>query len=350
LALTEDVSCSAARGIIEPMMHWYEDPDGNFIEQFQTTGFDARLWELYLFAAFREMNYHINRSVPVPDFVCEGVDGDLAVEAMTVNPTQDKGAIGPPPPHDTEDGRRAFVSEYMPIKFGSTLFSKLNKKYWEQPSAADKPLLFAIQDFSAPPSMIYSRSGLMRYRYGYEHEYRHDGAGHLIVAPRKITTHRWGEKQIPSGFFDLPDAENVSAVVFNNSGTLSKFNRMGVLAGFGSKRVVLVRTGTAYDPNPDSVVPQTFHQVVNAPGYSETWVEGLDVFHNPNAKRPLDPELLPEAAHHRLHSDGRLGSVTPDWHPLGSITHVLVAETEEGARRIEQDFTSVWCQPGAIRG
>jgi hypothetical protein len=36
------------------MMHWYEDPDGNFIEQFQTTGFDARLWELYLFAMFCE--------------------------------------------------------------------------------------------------------------------------------------------------------------------------------------------------------------------------------------------------------------------------------------------------------
>jgi len=50
-ALADTETFSAARGIIEPMMHWYEDPDGNFIEQFQTTGFDARLWELYLFGA-----------------------------------------------------------------------------------------------------------------------------------------------------------------------------------------------------------------------------------------------------------------------------------------------------------
>jgi hypothetical protein len=44
--------------------------DGNFVEQFQTRGFDARIWELYLFAAFREMNYGIERVHAVPDFEC----------------------------------------------------------------------------------------------------------------------------------------------------------------------------------------------------------------------------------------------------------------------------------------
>ena len=28
----------------------FPDPDGNFLEQFQTTGFDARIFELYLYA------------------------------------------------------------------------------------------------------------------------------------------------------------------------------------------------------------------------------------------------------------------------------------------------------------
>jgi hypothetical protein len=35
---------------------------------------------------------------------------------------------------------------------------------------------------------------------------------------------------------DLPDAENVSAVLFSNSGTIAKFNRVGALPGFGSSR------------------------------------------------------------------------------------------------------------------
>jgi len=39
------------------MMRFYEDTDGNFVEQFQTTAFDACIWELYLFATFTELGY-----------------------------------------------------------------------------------------------------------------------------------------------------------------------------------------------------------------------------------------------------------------------------------------------------
>jgi len=222
----------------------------------------------------------------------------------------------------------------MPIKFGSTLTSKLAKKYWERPSAQGKPLLFAIQDFSGPASMVYTQSALSPYLYGYNYEWHHDSAGRLVASPKKIATHRWGNKEIPSGFFDLPDAENVSAVLFSNSGTISKFNRMGLLAGFGSKRLVLKRVGTAYNHDPDSVEPLVFEQIVGGPDYGERWCEGVNVFHNPRAIHPLDPAMLPEAAHHRLRDDGLMMSVTPEWHPFGSITHVFVAESEEEARRL----------------
>lgn len=334
LQLAEQEAFSAARGIIAPMMHWYEDPDGNFIEQFQTSGFDARLWELYLFATFVEMGYRIERVHAVPDFACVGVTGEFAVEATTVNPTRDDtGAIVEPPPVETPDQVRAFLRDYMPIKFGSTLTSKLAKKYWEKPSAAGKPLLFAIQDFSAPASMVLTHSALPVYLYGYDHDWEHDSGGELKITPRKINSHRWGNKEIPSGFFDLPDAENISAVVFSNSGTLSKFNRMGVLAGFGSPRVVMVRQGYAVDHNPHAVRPRSFRHVVDAPGYRETWGEGLDVFHNPRAKHPLVPWMLPGAAHHTLLPGGQLESHTPGWHPLASLTYVVVADDEAQARR-----------------
>jgi ribosomal protein L30 len=51
--LTTAPRYSPARELIESMMRFHEDIDGNFVEQFQTTAFDARLWELYLFATFR---------------------------------------------------------------------------------------------------------------------------------------------------------------------------------------------------------------------------------------------------------------------------------------------------------
>src|SRR5258708_36614811 len=38
---------SPARTLIESMMPYYEDVDGNFVQQFQSSAFDARFWELY---------------------------------------------------------------------------------------------------------------------------------------------------------------------------------------------------------------------------------------------------------------------------------------------------------------
>src|SRR5258708_37426774 len=136
---------SAARGIIEPMMCWYEDADGNFVEQFQTTGFNARIWELYLFATFSEMGYYIDRSNAIPDFICDSPMATFCVEATTVNATRDRsGAIVPEPEESTTEEMDAYLNGYMAIKFGSALTSKLakKKKYWERPNVAGKPLIF----------------------------------------------------------------------------------------------------------------------------------------------------------------------------------------------------------------
>lgn len=323
LILAEEECYSSARGIIEPMMHWYEDLDGNFIEQFQTTGFNARIWELYLFATFREMGYKIDNIHAIPDFNCVGAMGEFKVEATTVNPTLENGVIVPPPPRKTENEFNQYLREYMPIKYGSALISKLAKKYWEKPNVLGKPLLFAIQDFSSPELRVPVSSSLENYLYGYNHDYKHDDGGRLIITPRKIDVHQWGNKEIPSGFFDLPDAKYVSAVIFNSSATISKFNRMGKLAGFGSNRVHMIRKGTAYNHEENAAEPKIFVFDLSSPDYSETWVEGLNVYHNPNAIYPVYPPMFPGAAHHRLLPNGQIDSLIPDWHPLGSITLTL---------------------------
>ncbi len=316
---------SPARGIIEPMMRWYEDVDGNFIEQFQTTGFDARLWELYLFAAFSEAGLAFERNEVAPDYLVSGLNGRAAVEAVTINPTLDrKGKVVPPPPIETPLEIGTFLREYMPIKYGSALYSKLVREYWAKPHVRGLPFALAIQDFSAPGTMPLTRTPLQVYLYGHDHDWCHDETGKLIVTPRRVQAHRWREKEIPSGFFFLPGAENVSAVIFSNSGTISKFNRMGQLAGFGSKRVRMVRQGTAYDHNPDAAAPRGFRLRVDEPDYSETWIEGMDVYHNPRAVIPFPPALLPGAAHIRLGLDGQILADTPAWHPLGSYTFITI--------------------------
>jgi len=316
---TEEVF-SPARDIVEPMMRWYEDADGNFVEQFQTAGFDQRIWELYLFATLIELGYELDRAEAVPDFCARSFFGEFTLEAVTVGPTRQGGVILPPPPINTPDQQRAYLKEYMPIKFGSALYSKLCKEYWKRPNVAGNPFLLAIADFSSPGSMVHTRSALELYLYGIEHEGHHDANGKLVITPRRVKEHRWGEKVIPSGFFDQPRAENISAVFVNNSGTISKFNRMGVQGGFGSGKVLMMREGTAVNHDHDALEPKYFRAIVNSEGYTEQWIEGANIFHNPKAVCPVPEEWFPGAAHHRILPDGQMLSTTPDFHPFGSIS------------------------------
>ncbi len=88
----------------------------------------------------------------------------------------------------------------------------------------------------------------------------------------------------------------------------------------------MVRKGFAYDPDPSAAAPRSFSHIVTASGYKETWVEGLDVYHNPRAIHPLDPSLLPGAAHVRLLADGQVTALMPDWHPFGSQTFIIASD------------------------
>ncbi len=343
MQLTTAEGYSPAREIIEPMMRWYEDADGNFVEQFQTTAFDQRIWELYLFAMLIEAGYDLTREHNIPDFCCSGLLGQLFIEAVTVGSTVEKGQVVPPPPVETPDEMDRYLADYMPIKFGSPLYTKLRKKYWEQPHVNKAPFVLAVADFSAPMSMMHSQSALERYLFGYKHTTNVDEEGNLIIVPERIEQHHWEGKTIPSGFFRLSDAENVSAVISSNAGTISKFNRLGVLGKFGSKRVLVIRKGTMVDHNPNARHPKFFKVIVNAAGYAEDWIEGLNVYHNPNANIPLPREMLPGAAHHFCNDSGQVTSYTPEFHPFTSITENFVpVDVDQVLEEVGEKTHMVW--------
>ena len=192
---------SSAKGIISEAMHHFLDVDGNFIEQFQTSGFDARLWELYLFAFLTEQKLLIDRSHSAPDFLVSDGQTTAAIEAVTVQASQDGKAENLDLENLSPEKIQALQKDYMPIKLGSPLFSKLKKKYWEKEHVAGRPLVFAIADFHAKQSMMWSSTALQNYLYGVRHEFEHSPTGELIISPLKIDFHEHNGKKIPSGFF-----------------------------------------------------------------------------------------------------------------------------------------------------
>lgn len=81
----------------------------------------------------------------------------------------------------------------------------------------------------------------------------------------------------------------------------------------------MVRQGSCYR---GTLFPEDFASEVTAPGYFETWCEGVSIYHNPRAEHPLGPDAFPCAAQHTTRG-GRILSILPTFHPVGSITAIL---------------------------
>jgi hypothetical protein len=318
---------SSAREIIQEMMHHYDDIDGNYVEQFQTTGFDARLWELYLFAYLTEEGLLIDRSHNSPDFIVTNGVQVAAIEAVVVQPTQGENIESIDAQTLTPEKIRELQKHYMPIKFGSTLYSKLKKKYWEKDHVKGKPLVFAIADFHQSQSMLWSSTALSNYLYGNYHDFHYDSSGQLIISPTKIDFHEYNGKKIQSGFFFTADTENISAVVFSSTGTISKFLRMGKIAGFGDDSVKLIYSGNKHRHDPNASLPDTFSLLIDHK-YEENWGHGISVFHNPKALVALDPDIFPSATHHRMREDGQIISDMAEFHPYNGTTMMVVPRDE----------------------
>jgi hypothetical protein len=299
--LLENPYYEGARNIIEIAAYTYFDNDGNFIKDFQTTEFDNRLWELFLHIYFTKRYLKRDLTQTIPDFCLKFFGNELAVEAVTVNPSPD---FDEPNPEGVAE-LHAYTQDYMPIKFHRTLSRKLDKKYHKLAHVAGKPLLFAVHDYhirgsgKALGSMVWTRQALQEYLYGYRQVCKMVGDELVSEGPEvpfeKIVGHHWKGASSPSGFFDLPDAEHISAVLFASNATLPTFNRMGKLAELGSAGVKIIRWYQQF--NPDTGTFESKESDVDDPAYEEDWGDSMAIYHNPWALVPLDPAFFYDASH-----------------------------------------------------
>jgi hypothetical protein len=146
----------AARMMLDNVFAEFHDRDGNFVEQFQTSGFPMRLFELYLFAYFNRSGFQVDRSHPYPDFLVEREGHRVAVEATTLNPssggmlaTKGKKIKGL-----NENDLLNYRRHELPIRFGSVLSSKLKKKYWTKPHCTGLPIVIAVEAFHDALSLL----------------------------------------------------------------------------------------------------------------------------------------------------------------------------------------------------
>jgi hypothetical protein len=297
------------------------NPDKNFIREFQTEGFDSRVWELYLFGLSQQVGLQATRPHDRPDFLFTRNGVSVWLEAVTSHAGKD---VAPMIPDEDDpgyqDSLRQRYGHFLPKRLGSTLYSKLTARYWELDHVRGRPLVIAIEDFHDADPFRDSSSSLMRYLYARETTIKSAQGYPLELGTRPIQTHAFGSSAIPSGFFDLPGAENVSAVLFSNSGTVPKFNRIGYDKAWHST-FRLLRIGTRVDHDDNAIVPAPFSYVVGYDSHEEDWEEGLEIFHNPRARYPVPDGFFGCSMEHHP-SNGTAYGGKEQFHPLMSVTEV----------------------------
>lgn len=288
--IEEDPDHYPAKVMIGELAHWFYDSDGVFNRALQGNEFNARLFELYLRALFYCLRFEVIRPGAQPDYCLEKFGNRLFVEATSVAEDPAARAKSLLPGYD--DALLRHVKEEMQYKFARTLLNKVKHKpkpdgvpYWELSHVKGNPFAIAIHDYSWPGSMVFSDGALEEYLYGLRWE---DGKW------KSIDKHVLGGKEVLSNFFGDERHKYVSAVILATQATIPKFDRMGRLAGVDS-------------PNRDAWVAGQrmggdgrffeFFEKVGSEGYSESWVDGVIVFHNPKAFYPLSHFLFPGVIH-----------------------------------------------------
>jgi hypothetical protein len=325
----------SARGMIEEIYQSYNDNDGNFLEQFQTTGFDARYFEIYLYAYFSRSGFSINQKYSVPDFLVSRNGIKVAIEATTVNPST-SGVLknhGKNISDLSDDELQSYMNDELVIRFGGPLFSKLNKKYWELDHCKNIPVVLAIQAFHDQESLTMSDFSLTQYLYGLRQSAEWNEKGDLSINDKKVESHSLGDKEIPSYFFNQPDTENISAVLFTNSGTNAKFARMGFQQGIGCDVLHISRSGFCYNADQTAMDATFFQYNLDEPPFVENWGQGLIVLHNPNCLHPIPKDFFVDAVQGYI-EDGKFKINIPFWHPYSSKTIILYMG--EAKKKIEE--------------
>lgn len=239
---------------------------------------------------------------PSPDFhLSNRRGGEAWVEAVTANPTVPYDHLNAPqslPPTDRDE----LLIGSAAVRFAKTIGNKLERRYNQFDHVAGKPFAIALADFHASGSMMWSREALISYLYGRIAEVAEiDGRRQAVT---RDVEHLLGASAFPAGLFRNAEHAELSAIIFTNACSIAKLSWVGVSSGANTKGQRFVRVGKFFDRGDDALEGIPFCLDVTSDEYRSLWPQGyepwcaeLELFHNPFARHPLPPELLPEASH-----------------------------------------------------
>jgi hypothetical protein len=272
----------------------FQDRDGKFVEEFQTNGFNACWWELYLFACLKELNSPVDFSHHAPDFVATAPAGlHFCIEAVTANHARGERGEWQRDENLWEELKSADVSHIVDvatIRLASSMASK-HKKFRESYSSLNHvsrhPFVLAVAPFEQPMFWNQNQQSIRRVLFaldGINHETHESEGVRIIQGNRWLDTIRKSNgSDVPLGCFTNAGMEEISAVMFSSVATWGKARALS--QGDGTAVIFETARYTA-----DEFRPR--HELALKSSYRESLLDGLQVFHNPYAKHPLPREVF----------------------------------------------------------
>lgn len=282
----------------EEFARWAEgfpDRDNKLVREFQTT-FNSSFWEVYLHGLFKAYSFEMKWSHASPDFWLTTPYGEVIVEAVTANAAQGATPEWQKSSPMTDNVRR---KEFWPlnreaiIRLSNALLDKwrkYNSHYKKLAHVPGKPFIVAIAPFEQPDFQYqYDRPMRALLYDDYVDEdvcTRHperfpDGPPSVSLG----SVEKDNGRSIDLGIFKNDAWSEVSAVLYSCVATWGKTVAMSTRPRLGEI--------TAAWSTSASGASRARISSIGIP--SEQISDGLQIFHNPNARYPLDPRIFRRA-------------------------------------------------------
>ncbi|MCZ4806685.1 hypothetical protein O6C85_13815 [Legionella pneumophila] len=275
----------------EVLLNWvngFKDRDNKFIQEFQST-FESSMWELYSYAALKEIGIAVDMDNQSPDFLCSTNESKFCIEATIAAPEED----GIPPygdglPNIMPNGPDEFNRDAI-VRICNSISSKHTKyvdSYSKLNHIVNKPFVLALAPFNQPGSHFSANVPIIAALYGV---YNCESLSIIfnIDYPVCIKINAIKKRNgavIPLGYFESNKYDEISAIFYN---PLATWGKIRALANNKDKRLQFV---TMHHHGNAGMKP-VFKTSENE-NYSEHLLDGLYIFHNPYAKYPLPLETF----------------------------------------------------------
>lgn len=286
--------------VLQDWARGFYDRDGKFVTEFQTT-FNSSFWELYLFAMLKEYkkynsDFEISLEHYAPDFYLPKLN--IAIEATIASNannslSEDHFYNKSVDEIDFPDDLNKF-NQYAMVRLSNSIMSKFIKyqeAYCKLPHMQDVAYIIALQDFSQPFGHMGCGRAIEAVLYNYyvdEQEFLNSpNESGLLKGEYLGSILKGNGSQIELGFFADDRFSDISAIIFNPCVTMGK-----VTALSNDPSNILF---SIIKRNLGSVMPNFY--TINKLRYEEHLLDGLIVYHNPYAKRPINPEIF---NHHKV--------------------------------------------------